>query len=254
MTSISKALDQIFFVDIETSAIKRSYQELAPRLQNLWSIKGNQINKYSPAEKSVEELYLNKAGIFAEFAKVICISIGYFDIEKKRIKSFRAKSIYGEDEVQVLKSFNRIVKKHFNKPKSQFICGHNIKEFDIPFLCRRMIIQNIKIPRILDLKNKKPWEVKQLIDTLHLWRFGDYKHYTSLDLLAAVLELPSPKEEVDGSQIHDLYWNKKDFSSIFNYCERDVFTTAKVYLRLMQIDFPEDLVLVSKTRLKTNLD
>jgi len=179
---------------------------------------------------------------------VVSISVGYFEGSKKSLKSFRVKSFYGDDEKEILKDFIKLLKAHFNKPKQQAISGHNIKEFDIPFLCRRMVIHALNVPKMLDISGKKPWQVEHLLDTLVLWRFGDYKHYTSLQLLAAILGIPSPKEDIDGSQISQVYWEDHDLKRIYMYCEKDVYTAAKVYLRIRNLAFPDNLEFISKTK------
>lgn len=247
MGQYKKRVADILFLDIETAGMVKSFTDLSQAMQELWQVKARLIsrNKELSSEEGAE-LFSQRAGIYSEFARVVCISVGFFEYSKGKQKTFRTKSFYG-DERKILKSFIQLVKAHFDKPKKQAISGHNIREFDIPFLCRRMVIHALKVPKMLDLKGKKPWQVPQLLDTLELWRFGDYKNYTSLKLLATVLGVPSPKEDIDGSMVHSTYWDEKDIKRICEYCERDVVTSAKVFLRIHNMDLPKDLKLVSKT-------
>lgn len=248
MSSITKRLSDILFIDIETAGQSVHYAGLTQDMRSLWATKARAIKRDPQlSEEEIDVLYSQKAGIYSEFAKVVCISVGYFVTKKKQILGFRVKSFSGHDEANILKSFSRLLKSHFDKPNKQALCGHNIKEFDIPFLCRRMVIHGMKVPKMLDIAGKKPWQVDHLIDTLNLWRFGDYKNYTSLALLSTILGIPSPKDDIDGSQIHDAYWNQNDLPRIMRYCEKDVFTTAKVFLRLMNVEPPDNLLMTSTT-------
>jgi 3'-5' exonuclease len=218
-------IDSLLIIDIETVSSSSDHNLLSEEWKELWKEK---VGKYLPDNTTSEEFYPMRAAIMAEFAKVICISIGFFKKENSSY-SLRVKSIYGHDEKEVLINFINLI-----KPQSQIFnklfAGHNIKEFDLPFLCRRMIINNIEIPSFLDFQNMKPWETP-VIDTLHLWRFGDYKHYTSLKLLAATLGIPSPKTDIDGSKVGEVYWNDKDLQRIADYCQKDVATVANIILR-----------------------
>lgn len=220
------AIENLLLIDIETVSEKESFHLLDDEWKELWIEK---TSRSLPADTSPEEFYPLRAAILAEFAKVACISFGYF----KKVNNewqLRIKSLCSENELQLLNDFVATLKKlHVNNQKWIF-CGHNIKEFDVPFLCRRMLINNIPIPVIFDFQSMKPWETP-VLDTLHLWRFGDYKHYTSLKLLAAVLGIPSPKDDIDGSQVGNVYWKEKDLNRISIYCEKDVATTANIILR-----------------------
>jgi len=249
MPPLKKRLTDILFLDIETAAIVSKYVELPETMKKLWWLKAKQISRNPELEETAAaDLYPLKAGIYSEFAKVVCISVGFFDGSNKAPSQFRVKSFYGDEEKEILQDFIHLLKAHFDLPKQQAISGHNIKEFDIPFLCRRMVIHELKVPKMLDIGGKKPWQVPHLLDPLELWRFGDYKNYTSLQLLAAVLGIPSPKDDIDGSQVHEVYWQEKDLDRISIYCEKDVFTSAQVYLRLNHIKLPEDVKFVSKTK------
>lgn len=211
-------LENILFLDIETAPLVYKYSELESHVKDLWNKKWS----WNPENKP-EELYA-KAGVFAEFSKVICIGLGYYHKGK-----FRVKSITGADERKLLLEFADLVKTHFNKAE-HYLCAHNGKEFDFPFLSRRMIINGVYFPRNFQLQGKKPWDVKHL-DTMELWRFGDVKNFTSLNLLAYVLNIPSPKDEIDGSQVAKVYYEEKNIEKIKNYCLKDVITLARIYQR-----------------------
>ncbi len=190
----------------------------------LWEHKSQYQRK---DEISAEEFY-ERAGIWAEFGKIICISVGYFTFKGEN-RSFRLTTFQGE-ESKLLLEFKQLLNSHFSNPKN-VLCAHNGKEFDFPYIARRMIIHGISLPYKLDLFGKKPWEVPHL-DTMELWKFGDYKHYTSLKLMAHVLGIPSPKEDIDGSMVREVYYKENDLDRIITYCELDVLTTAQVFLRL----------------------
>ncbi|NRT13044.1 3'-5' exonuclease [Flavobacterium sp. 14A] len=219
-------LNNILFLDIETVPENEDFNTLDTELQELWE----QKTKYQRKEEYSAEEFYDRAGIWAEFGKIVCISVGYF-VNKQDIRNFRVTSFFGE-EPAILKDFNNLLNNHFNQAQ-HLLCGHNIKEFDIPFLARRMIINNITIPNKLNLFGKKPWEIPHL-DTLELWKFGDYKHYTSLKLMCKVLGIPSPKGDIDGSQVGQVYYVDKDIDRIITYCEKDTIAVAQVLLRLRQ--------------------
>ncbi|MEO8822986.1 MAG: ribonuclease H-like domain-containing protein [Ginsengibacter sp.] len=220
------ALENLLLIDIETVSEKEDFNLLDDEWKELWTEK---ISRNLPADTTAEDFYPMRAAILAEFAKVACISFGYFKKGTDE-RQLRIKSLCSENESQLLNDFVATLKKlHLNNQKWIF-CGHNIKEFDVPFLCRRMLINSIQIPAVLDFQNMKPWETP-VLDTLHLWRFGDYKHYTSLKLLAAVLGVPSPKDDIDGSQVGNVYWKERDLDRISIYCEKDVATVANIILR-----------------------
>jgi DNA polymerase elongation subunit (family B) len=229
-----KDFENILFIDIETVPIAKSYKELPEVFQKLWQDK-HQLFRDLPedAEKSFE----SKAGIYAEFGKIICISAGFFFLDKKQ-RNFRVKSFSSNDEVEVLREFAELLKKNFNGLKHT-ICGHNVKEFDIPYLCRRMLINGIELPKILDQSGKKPWETRY-IDTFQLWKFGDYKSYTSLKLLAALFNIPTPKDDIDGKDVSRVYWQENDLERIATYCQKDVLTTAQLLLRFNNLSVLEE--------------
>lgn len=219
-------LENLFLIDIETVSEKENFNLLDDEWKELWATK---IKKNLPPNTTAEEYYPMRAAILAEFAKVVCISFGYLKKENNNWQ-LRIKSLCSESEADILNEFIDTLKQLHNINHQWIFTGHNIKEFDLPFLCRRMLVNEITIPAYIDFQNKKPWETP-VIDTLHLWRFGDYKHYTSLKLLAATLGAPSPKDDIDGSQVGDVYWKEKNLSRISIYCEKDVVTVANLMMR-----------------------
>jgi len=213
--------EKILFLDIETVPKHSDYEELDDTFKSLWTSKAEKIKQSD--EDTPESLY-ERAGIYAEFGKVICISTGFFAAGEFRIKSF-----YGDDEKLLLNNFAELLNK-LNKT-GQLLCAHNGKEFDFPYLCRRMVVNGIKLPALLNLAGRKPWETPHL-DTMELWKFGDYKNYTSLALLSALLGIPTPKDDIQGSDVAKVYWKDKDLSRIATYCQKDTLTVAQLFLRL----------------------
>ncbi|TGD58705.1 3'-5' exonuclease [Flavobacterium humi] len=221
-------LENILFLDIETVPEHENYNHLDQDLQYLWE----QKTQYQRKDDYTPEAFYDRAGIWAEFGKIICISAGYFTI-KGDIRNFRVTSFFGTEE-KILKDFSNLINNHFSHPQ-HILCGHNAKEFDFPFMARRMIINGIHIPQKLNLFGKKPWEVPHL-DTMELWKFGDYKTFTSLKLLTKVLGIPSPKDDIDGSQVSHTFYVEKDIDRIITYCEKDVIAVAQVLLRFRRED------------------
>ncbi len=217
-------LENILFLDIETVPEKAEYSELSEEARELWELK----SRFQRKEEFTAEEFYERAGIWAEFGKVICISVGFFASSGAR-RQFRLRSFSGE-EPDLLEAFARLLNEHFNRPR-QLLCAHNGKEFDFPYLARRMLINALPLPEKLNLFGKKPWEVPHL-DTMELWKFGDFKNYTSLRLLAYILGIPSPKVDLDGSKIRSVYYEEHDLERIVRYCELDVVTTAQIFLRL----------------------
>lgn len=225
------------FIDIETVSEKKSFEDLNEGYKSLWLKKASRLGKTLPnTEVDHEAIYAGNAAIYAEFGKVICISAGYITIEG----NLRIKTFAGHDEATVLKDFVAMLAAHFYDPQVHSLCGHNIKEFDIPYLCRRMVKHAIPIPPIMDLSGKKPWQAEHLVDTLELWRFGDYKNYTSLSLLCAMLDIPSPKEDIDGSMVGHVYWQNNDLSRIARYCSNDIIAVVQVLLKLARLPLMEE--------------
>lgn len=217
-------LENILFLDIETVPLHPSFDLVETHVQELWE----QKTEYQRKEDYTAEEFYTRAGIWAEFGKIICISAGYF-VMKGSHRQFRVTSFYGE-ETSLLQDFKNLLDLHFNKP-NHLLCAHNGKEFDFPYIARRMIINQIPLPDKLNLFGKKPWEVPHL-DTMELWRFGDYKHFTSLKLLTHILGIPSPKDDIDGSQVREVYYVEKDIDRIIRYCEKDTLAVAQIFLRL----------------------
>ena len=231
-------LENILFLDIETVPEVESFSDLDAEMQLLWDHK----TQYQRRDEASAEDFYNRAGIWAEFGKIICISVGYFNI-KNDIRNFRLTSFFG-DEVKILRDFSKLLDNHFSGPQ-HVLCGHNAKEFDLPFIARRMIINNVSLPSKLNLVGKKPWEIPHL-DTLEMWKFGDYKHFTSLKLLAKILGIPSPKDDIDGSEVAAVYYTQKDIDRIVKYCEKDTLTVAQIFLRMRNepILIPEEVLSV----------
>jgi len=220
-------LNNILFLDVETVPQYPSFSEVPEEWKDLWSHKAGFHIKNKETE-SPESIY-NRAGIYAEFGKIICISCGFISGYGNH-KKLSHKSFFGDDEKGLLQSFCDMLNR-WATDSNKFLCAHNGKEFDFPYLCRRMIINDISIPSILKISGKKPWDVTH-IDTLELWKFGDYKNYTSLNLLARTLNIATPKDDIDGSMVASVYWKEKDLKRIVTYCQKDVVTVAQVYLRL----------------------
>jgi uncharacterized protein YprB with RNaseH-like and TPR domain len=217
-------LENILFLDIETVPETPSFSDLDETKQALWEHK----SQYQRKDDETAEEFYERAGIWAEFGKIICISVGYF-VFRGDLRQFRVTSFHG-DETKILKDFKNLLISHFSENK-HLLCAHNGKEFDFPYIARRMIINRIDIPYKLNLFGKKPWEVPHL-DTLELWKFGDYKTYTSLKLLTNVLGIPSPKDDIDGSDVYRVYYEDQEIDRIIKYCEKDTIAVAQIFLRL----------------------
>jgi len=222
------SLENILFLDIETVPEEENFGLLDEEKKELFGLK----TQYQRKEDYTPEEFYDRAGIWAEFGKIVCISVGYFTF-KGDVRHFRVTSFYG-DEKKILQDFSTLLNTHFNQPQ-HVMCGHNAKEFDFPFIARRMIINQVQIPNKLNLFGKKPWEVPHL-DTLEMWKFGDFKHYTSLKLLTKVLNIPSPKDDISGSEVGHVYYVEKDIDRIIIYCEKDVIAVAQIMLRLRRED------------------
>lgn len=238
--NISPQTDHILFLDVETVPISAQYSELSNEARQLWTDKSRQFKQ---SENDNPESLYERAGIYAEFGKIICISVGYLQ-DTGNERRFHLRSYAGDDEKKLLQEFAAMLT-GWDKA-GRFLCGHNIREFDVPYLCRRMLINGIVLPPMLDIGGLKPWEVRHL-DTLQLWKFGDYKHYTSLKLLAWCFGIPSPKGDIDGSEVARVYYQEQDLARIVAYCERDVVTVARLYLKLVQGGDIPDEALVQRT-------
>jgi len=214
-------IENILFLDIETAPEYPSYDDLPEIFKKLWDKKAMRIKK---EENDTPDFLYERAGIYSEFGKIICISVGIMKDGEIRIKSF-----FGDDEKLLLSDFSKMLSTKFNS-KTNLLCAHNGKEFDFPYIARRMLIHNIRLPEMLDIAGKKPWEISHL-DTMELWKFGDYKNYTSLELLAAIFNIPTPKDDIDGSMVGEVYWKEKDLPRIVKYCQKDVLTIAQLFLK-----------------------
>lgn len=227
-------LKHILFIDIETVPLVADYASLPDGMQYEWTRKAKYLKSELHENPDPSMLFGEKAGVFSEFAKVVCIVVGSLQLDGNSWK-MRLKSITNDDEKVLLNDFKELLGRFTARYADLKFCGHNIKEFDIPFLCRRMLINGVQLPESMQLSGKKPWEITHY-DTLELWKFGDYKHFTALSLLATILGIPSPKDDMDGSMVGKVYWEDKDLARIARYCALDVYTTMRVYLRLKGIN------------------
>jgi predicted PolB exonuclease-like 3'-5' exonuclease len=216
-------LNKILFLDIETVPQYPKFEDLPESFKQLWTEKAERIDK----EKKADDLY-ERAGIYAEFGKIICISVGLvYQVNNQYF--IRIKSYFGHDEKELLTRFFELLNAKYSSDDN-YLCGHNGKEFDFPYIARRALIHRLKLPKILDTAGCKPWEVRHL-DTMELWRFGDYKNYTSLNLLSAIFDIPSPKDDISGKDVYKVYYQEKDLERIATYCQKDVVTLIRVYMR-----------------------
>lgn len=230
-------LENILFLDIETVPETQYFSDLDKTKQELWAHK----SQYQRKDDYTAEEFYERAGIWAEFGKIICISVGYF-ANQGDVRNFRVTSFHG-NEIKILNDFKNLLISHFSSNK-HLLCAHNGKEFDFPYIARRMIINNIELPYKLNLFGKKPWEVPHL-DTLELWKFGDYKTYTSLKLLTNVLGIPSPKDDIDGSEVYSTFYEEKNIDRIIIYCEKDTIAVAQILLRLRGDELLHDNEIIS---------
>lgn len=233
-------MENILFLDVETVPIKYNYNDLGTYEKQLWDTKVKHLEKENISTK---HLYEEKAGVYAEFSKIVCVSTAILYKEKSKRK-IRVKSFYSHDEKEVLAGFSQLVNAHFNGPQHH-LCAHNGREFDFPFLCRRLLINNMKLPGILSINGKKPWETR-FLDTMELWRFGDHRNFTSLELLAHLFGVPSPKEDLRGEDVKHVYYKEGDLERISDYCKRDALTVAQLFLKFRNESIipPEDIIFV----------
>ncbi|HMO01751.1 MAG TPA: ribonuclease H-like domain-containing protein [Oligoflexia bacterium] len=220
-------LENLLFLDIECVPSFPSYDALTDELKILWSEKSASFRK----EQETSSNSYERAGIYAEFGKIICVALGKFYFEEQRL-GIKLKSLQSDDENKLLSELSELLNK---QPADTVLVAHNGKEFDFPYICRRMIINNQPLPKILNSAGKKPWEIQHL-DTMELWKFGDRKSFTSLNLLATIFGLPNPKDDISGKDVGRVYWQDKDLIRISTYCKKDVLITARVFLRLMGIE------------------
>lgn len=239
--SIFEAFDlhSILFLDIETAPAVADFEDLNEEMQELWAHKCRSILRKTEDELEYDEIadtYNTRAGIYSEFGKIICISVGFLTRQPNSNEPLlRLKSFSNHMESSVLEDFSELLNKHFSNPDKFAICGHNIKEFDVPYICRRLLVNQLPFPRMLDIAGKKPWETKHLLDTLELWKFGDLKNFTSLRLLAAIFGIPSPKDDISGADVAKVYWEDRDLDRIAAYCEKDVLATVQLFLKLRRL-------------------
>lgn len=223
-------LEKILFLDIETVPQTYDYKDLDEKTAELF----NQKTRFQQKDgKTVDEIYGERGGILAEFGKIVCISVGFINKPKSGVvvnKKIRLKSFYHDDEETLLKNFADLLNDYYSDPYS-LLCGHNGKEFDFPYIARRMLIHGIKLPLPLDIAGKKPWEINHL-DTLELWKFGDYKHYTSLPLLCHIFKIPTPKDDISGADVARVYYEDNDLERIKVYCEKDVVALIQLFLKM----------------------
>lgn len=227
-------LNHLLFLDIETVPEVYHFEDLDEKTQYLW----DQKMKWQAERDGVNpsELF-EKAGIFAEFGKIICISVGFLVNSGTPSISYRTTSFADDDEKKLLQDFANLLNTHYNRI-DRYLCAHNGKEFDFPYIARRMLINGIKLPLMLDIAGKKPWEVKH-IDTMELWKFGDYKHYTSLNLLAHLFGIPTPKDDINGADVARVYYEEKDLNRIVTYCEKDTLTVCQLLLKYKRMKMIE---------------
>jgi 3'-5' exonuclease len=226
-------LENILVLDIETVPAAPDYQSLDDRWKALWDKKA----KFLVDEDLTSEEVYGRAGIYAEFGRIVCVSVGVYYHQGGELH-FKIKSFYGHDEHELLTNFCNLLNANFTSPQKA-LCGHNGKEFDFPFLARRILTNGLKLPYLLNTAGKKPWEVNHL-DTMQLWKFGDFKSYTSLDLLAALFDIPTPKDDIDGSMVYDIYYKENDLERIRKYCQKDIITLANILLRFKGMPILQD--------------
>ena len=220
--------DKILFLDIETAPQVYNFDELDDAKKQLFLSKTRGIHQGD--ETRFEEAYDSRSSIFAEFGKIICISVGFVHVDPLGVRHIRLKSFYHDDEETLLRQFCKLLNENYNTA-SHILCGHNAKEFDFPYICRRLLINGIKLPKILNIAGKKPWEINH-IDTMELWKFGDFKAYTSLPLLCNIFNVPTPKDDISGADVARVYYEENDLERIKIYCEKDVAALIQVFLKL----------------------
>jgi hypothetical protein len=219
-------VEKILFLDIETVPQTYEFNKLDEKTKELFELKTRFMQR---DDKTFEDIYNERGGIYAEFGKIVCISVGFVN-DSSTGKQIRMKSFYHDDEETLLIQFKRLLEEHYNSPMS-ILCGHNAKEFDFPYICRRMLINGIDLPPVLDIAGKKPWEINHL-DTMELWKFGDFKAYTSLALLCHVFKIPTPKDDISGADVARVYFEDNDLERIKVYCEKDVVALIQLFIKM----------------------
>ena len=226
--------EKILFLDIETVPLEYQFNDLDDKSRELFEMKTRFLQK---DDKSFEDIYNDRGGIYAEFGKIVCISVGFVTTSNTG-RQMRMKSFYHDDEETLLRQFSNLLGEHYNSPNS-ILCGHNAKEFDFPYICRRMLINGLELPSTLNIAGKKPWEINHL-DTMELWKFGDFKAYTSLALLCHVFKIPTPKDDISGADVARVYYEEKDLERIKVYCEKDVVALIQLFLKMRGDDLVEE--------------
>jgi 3'-5' exonuclease len=231
-----KLAKNLLFIDIETVSAEGNFSLLSDRMKALWLHKASFLS--NPSNLTDEEFYFDRAGIYAEFGKIISIGVGFFHWNEDNEVCLKVKSISNDDEAQVLREFKILIEKKY-KPTSLSLCAHNGKEFDYPYICRRMLVNSINIPKALQISGRKPWEIPHF-DTLDMWKFGDRKHHTSLELLAALFNIPSSKVELSGDQVNYTYHHQNDLIQIARYCREDIIVLAQLFLKIQALDLVKE--------------
>ncbi len=229
---IKKLAKNILFIDIETVSAEESFSNLKPRMQKLWERKAQFLKNDKGI--SIDEMYFDRAAIYAEFGKIIVVGVGFFYWDDQNNLCLKVKTIIGDTEKQLLEELKKLLDERF-KSKDLALCAHNGKEFDFPYLCRRMLINEIKLPKALDFSGKKPWEVPHY-DTLEMWKFGDKKQFTSLEMLATLFDIQSSKTDMSGEEVNTTFYNEKNLKKIREYCLEDVIALAQIFLKLNAIN------------------
>ena len=227
----TKNFKNTLFIDIETVSGSENFSSISNKMKDFWVKKAK--NLVNLANISLEEMYFERAALYAEFGKIIVVGMGFLFVNKQGELSLKVKTISNADEKELLVEFIDFINKTY-KSRELTLVAHNGKEFDFPYLCRRMLANRLEIPKSLQLQGKKPWEIIHQ-DTMEMWKFGDYKSYTSLELLASLFGIPTPKDDIDGSMVADVYYREKDLKRIVNYCLKDVVTLAQLFLRMMNV-------------------
>lgn len=217
-------IEVVLFLDIETVPNHYNFDELDETTKELWDKKSAYFQKDGLDAKDVYE----RAGIYAEFGKIVCISVGFL-AQRDGEQVIRLRSFANHDEKTLLQDFCNLLNTYYSSPR-HILCGHNAKEFDFPFIARRLLINGLPLPGPLDIAGKKPWEISHL-DTMELWKFGDYKNYTSLNLLAHVFGIPTPKDDISGADVARVYYEENDLERIAAYCQKDVVTVIQLVLK-----------------------
>ena len=237
-------IDNVLFLDIETVPQYSDFNSVPEKFKEFWDKKSAY---FRDEDQSASDVY-QRAGIYSEFGKIICISVG-IAVKKSDHRTLRLKSFFGNDESILLQEFAEMLQKYHSSNRDLQLCAHNGKEFDFPYIARRMLINGVKLPKILDVAGKKPWEV-MFLDTMELWKFGDYKNYTSLNLLTHIFNIPTPKDDIDGSMVADVYWKDKDLQRVVIYCEKDVLAIAQLLLKYKGEDLIKEENIESTTENK----